>query len=114
MALSLLSYEARIISHPTRLSIMMLLEFEHSPNELAKLFGKPLGSVSYHVRDLRSHGAIRETRTEVRRGALEHFYSRSEEGEKAMRKIAQLIDVPARNRRSQEAREAQLLEFLSA
>lgn len=109
-----LTHEAKIIGHPMRLAVVALLEFEHSPKELAALVGKPLGAVSYHVRDLAQAGTIRETRTEPRRGALEHFYRRSEEGEEAFKRIAKLLDVPPRKRQAQEAREAQLLEFLSA
>jgi hypothetical protein len=36
-----------------------------------------LGVVSYHVRELRTVTLIAETRTEPRRGALEHFYRRT-------------------------------------
>lgn len=55
-----------------------------SPNELAQYLGKPLGNVSYHVKDLAglSGGSrfkdtplLELVDTQPRRGALEHFYA---------------------------------------
>jgi DNA-binding transcriptional ArsR family regulator len=49
---------------------------EVSPNELSKALDEGLSQVSYHVKVLRDDcdGMIKETRTEPRRGAVEHYY----------------------------------------
>jgi len=49
---------------------------EVSPNELSKALDEGLSQVSYHVKVLRDDcdGMIEETRTEPRRGAVEHYY----------------------------------------
>lgn len=56
-----------------------------SPNELAGLcaqvLGKPTGAVSqisYHVKILRDCDAIKLVRQEPRRGAVEHYYRRTD------------------------------------
>jgi DNA-binding transcriptional ArsR family regulator len=52
---------------------------EVSPNELSKALDEGLSQVSYHVKVLRDDcdGMIEETRTEPRRGAVEHYYRAS-------------------------------------
>lgn len=45
-----------------------------SPNRLSQLLGEPLGNVSYHVKTLLEYGCLEQTKTEPRRGAVEHFY----------------------------------------
>lgn len=49
---------------------------EVSPKELSKALGETLSEVSYHVKVLRDEcdGMIVQTRTEPRRGAVEHYY----------------------------------------
>ena len=49
---------------------------EVSPKELSQALGENLSQVSYHVKVLRDDcdGMIEETRTEPRRGAVEHYY----------------------------------------
>lgn len=49
---------------------------EFSPIELSKALDEDLSRVSYHVKVLRDDcdGMIEETRTEPRRGAVEHYY----------------------------------------
>jgi DNA-binding transcriptional ArsR family regulator len=49
---------------------------EVSPKELSKALDEGLSQVSYHVKVLRDdcEGMIEETRTEPRRGAVEHYY----------------------------------------
>src|SRR3954462_7288917 len=65
----------RAISHPFRHRLLGMLDGRvASPNQLARERGLPLGRVSYHIRLLNDLGAIELTRTEPRRGALEHFY----------------------------------------
>ncbi len=52
---------------------------EVSPNELSKALDEGLSQVSYHVKVLRDDcdGMIEQTRTEPRRGAVEHYYRAS-------------------------------------
>ena len=56
--------------------LLAAVQGEVSPSELAKALDGELSRVSYHVRVLRDEcdGIIEETRTEPRRGAVEHYY----------------------------------------
>jgi hypothetical protein len=56
---------------------------------------EPLGVVAYHVRMLRDYGLIYETRTEPRRGALQHYYQRTELAETLLTKLNGLLAIPA-------------------
>jgi hypothetical protein len=83
--------------HPVRLRCIALLEAEHSPSELADLLAGPtLGTVSYHVRMLRTYGLVFEVRTEPRRGALEHYYVRTPLATEVMKVIAPMLGLPRR------------------
>lgn len=83
--------------HPVRIRCLVLLEFERTPSELHQLIAGPsLGTVSYHMRMLNEYGLIEQTRTEPRRGALAHFYVRSELADTLMLKLGELIGVPGR------------------
>lgn len=64
------------LAHPLRWRILELLveRGEASPVELARILDQPLATVSHHVRVLRDLRAIELTRTQQRRGALEHHY----------------------------------------
>jgi DNA-binding transcriptional ArsR family regulator len=64
------------LAHPLRWRILEVLveRGEASPVELARLLDQPLATVSHHVRVLRDLRAIELTRTQQRRGALEHHY----------------------------------------
>jgi DNA-binding transcriptional ArsR family regulator len=66
----------KALAHPLRWRILESLadRVEASPVELARLLDQPLATVSHHVRVLRDVGSIELTRTEQRRGALEHYY----------------------------------------
>jgi DNA-binding transcriptional ArsR family regulator len=66
----------KALAHPLRWRILESLadRVEASPVELARLLDQPLATVSHHVRLLRDLGSIELTRTEQRRGALEHYY----------------------------------------
>jgi DNA-binding transcriptional ArsR family regulator len=59
-----------------------------SPSQLAVALGEPIGTVSYHVRELAEAGLLELVRTEPRRGALEHFYRVSRPAAKKIRKLA--------------------------
>jgi len=65
------------LSHPMRTRILEHLQVhEHaSPGELARAFGVPLSSVSYHVRRLEALGFLRLVQRTQRRGAIEHHYA---------------------------------------
>jgi DNA-binding transcriptional ArsR family regulator len=66
----------KALGHPLRLRILELIldRGEDSPVRLARRIGQPLPTVSRHVRMLRDLGFVELTRTEPRRGAVEHFY----------------------------------------
>lgn len=62
--------------HPLRLRILRAVgdQGETSPVDLARETGESVQLVSYHVRQLAENGLIHQTRTEPRRGALQHYY----------------------------------------
>jgi hypothetical protein len=47
---------------------------KYSPNQLAEEMRIPLGTVSYHMRELAALRMVEPVGTEQRRGAIEHFY----------------------------------------
>jgi len=66
----------KALAHPLRWRIVEILveSGEASPVELARRLDRPLATISHHVRVLRDNGSIALTRTEQRRGAVEHYY----------------------------------------
>ncbi len=87
----------RAMTHPLRYKILTHLnDREWSPNELSDEFAEGLSQVSYHVNVLKDYGLIEMTRTEPRRGAVEHFY-RATEGTIVSLDIAK--DVPKSGRK---------------
>jgi DNA-binding transcriptional ArsR family regulator len=67
----------KALSHVLRQHILLAaVQGEVSPNGLSKALDEGLSQVSYHVKVLRDDcdGMIEETRTEPRRGAVEHYY----------------------------------------
>jgi predicted transcriptional regulator len=74
---------AQTALHPLRLRIIELAAGEDvarfSPSEVAETLGAPLGTVSYHIRQLHHHGLLEAAGTQPRRGAIEHFYRASAE-----------------------------------
>lgn len=67
----------KALDHVLRQHILLAtVAGEVSPNELSKALDEGLSQVSYHVKVLRDEcdGMIVETRTEPRRGAVEHYY----------------------------------------
>jgi DNA-binding transcriptional ArsR family regulator len=70
----------KAFSHPVRVQILESLETRvASPSELASEFGLSVGSVSYHVQQLVELGQLRLVDRVERRGALEHFYTLTEQ-----------------------------------
>jgi DNA-binding transcriptional ArsR family regulator len=66
----------KALGHPLRLRILeaVIEGYEASPLTLSRQLRQPLGTVSRHMRALRDLGFVELTRTEPRRGAVEHFY----------------------------------------
>lgn len=66
----------KALAHPLRWRILEVVSErgEASPVALARALDQPLATVSHHVRVLRDSGSLELTRTEQRRGALEHYY----------------------------------------
>ncbi len=85
----------RALAHPLRVQILEVLnEREASPNELMELLEYPLGNVAYHTRVLEKCGCIELTRTERRRGAVEHYFRakpRSYIGHQDWRKVPRSV-----------------------
>lgn len=105
--------------HTVRLRCLVLLEAEHSPSELCELLQTTenpptLGTTAYHMRMLRQYGLVTETRTETRRGALEHYYLRTETADRVIAALGPLMGIPKRppGRQKTGAREAALLTAL--
>jgi len=67
----------KALDHVLRQHILLAtVAGEVSPSEMSEALGEGLSQVSYHVKVLRDdcEGMIAETRTEPRRGAVEHYY----------------------------------------
>ncbi len=70
----------KALEHVLRQHILLAsMTGEVSPNGLSKALDEGLSHVSYHVKVLREEcdGMLEETRTEPRRGAVEHYYRAS-------------------------------------
>lgn len=66
---------AHAVNHPVRMdALLILFERTASPKEIAKILQQPLGTVSFHVDELKTDGAIELVTTRQRRGAVEHYY----------------------------------------
>lgn len=73
--LSLQERLVKALAHPLRVQILDYLNGrEWSPRELEAELNQGLSQVSYHVKVLFDYELIELTRTEPRRGAVEHFY----------------------------------------
>jgi DNA-binding transcriptional ArsR family regulator len=66
----------KALGHPLRMRLLTFVteQGEASPIEMSRAFDQPLAMVSHHTRVLRDLGYLELTRTEPRRGALEHYY----------------------------------------
>jgi DNA-binding transcriptional ArsR family regulator len=66
----------KALGHPLRMRLLTFIteRGEASPVEMSRALDKPLASVSHHTRVLRDLGCVELSRTEPRRGALEHYY----------------------------------------
>lgn len=77
---------ANALGHPERVRFLSNLAtaVELSPRAFSERTGVPLGTASYHVRVLRGAGLIEQTRSEPKRGAVEHVYALTESGRAAL------------------------------
>lgn len=65
----------KAMAHPLRVQILAYMnDRAWSPNELSNELAEGLSQVSYHVKVLRDFELIEMTKTEPRRGAVEHYY----------------------------------------
>jgi Helix-turn-helix domain len=74
----------RAIDQPLRRRVIRVLldaDESRSPAEISKKLDIPLGSISYQVRILRQLGAAKEAGSRQVRGAIEHFYLTTIEGD---------------------------------
>ncbi len=66
------------LNHPLRRQILRALNGQSvSPIQLSKTLGEPVTRLSYHVKVLSYHGALKLVRTRAVRGTVEHFYRSS-------------------------------------
>lgn len=88
---------AKALAHPLRARLLATLnERQASPNELAKLHGEPLGTVSYHVRILADLDCVELVDTARRRGAIESYYRATQ---RALLEDAEWMELPVSARR---------------
>ena len=66
----------KALGHPLRMRLLTFIteRGEASPVQMSRALDEPLASVSHHMRLLRDLGYVELSRTEQRRGALEHYY----------------------------------------
>jgi DNA-binding transcriptional ArsR family regulator len=66
----------KALAHPLRMRMLTLVaeRGEASPVQMSRALDQPLATVSHHARVLRDSGCIELSRTEPRRGAVEHYY----------------------------------------
>lgn len=87
--------------HPVRIACLVLLENERSPSDLFGALQQidtppTLGTVAYHVRMLKQYDLVYETHTAPRRGALEHFYRRTDTADALLKVLAPVLGLPRR------------------
>jgi DNA-binding transcriptional ArsR family regulator len=72
------AYQAKMVrsaAHPVRAkALAMMTERPTSPKEIAAAVGKPIGNVSYHIRELEKARMVILVEEKKRGGATEHFY----------------------------------------
>jgi DNA-binding MarR family transcriptional regulator len=86
------------VGHPIRLEVLDAIELAASPlspKQIADRTGHKLPNVAYHVRILVDDGLIRQTRTRPVRGAVEHFYTLTPRGRRALELVPDDQAVPA-------------------
>lgn len=80
--------------HPVVVEVLERCERSaRSPRQLSDAIGKPLGAVSYHVRQLADKGLLELVETRPRRGALEHFYRTADRARRTRTTASTVQDV---------------------
>jgi DNA-binding transcriptional ArsR family regulator len=89
----------KALGHPLRMRVLTFIteRGEASPVEMSRVFDQSLASVSHHTRVLRDLGYVELSRTEPRRGAVEHYY-RATAAPFLDDEQWELLPVPARRR----------------
>jgi DNA-binding transcriptional ArsR family regulator len=65
----------RSAAHPIRAkALSMMAQRPTSPKEIAAAVGKPIGNVTYHIRELKKARMVTLVDEKKRGGATEHFY----------------------------------------
>jgi DNA-binding transcriptional ArsR family regulator len=90
---------AKALSHPARIGILRKLGEvgQASPSAVAADASESLPTLAYHMRELRTVGLIRPSGTRPARGAVEHFYVLTQEGEAAVQAIDAVLELDPSN-----------------
>jgi DNA-binding transcriptional ArsR family regulator len=63
------------LSHRTRVYVLTILnEGTFTPDQIARIVGQPLNTVSHHIKELLEAGSIELAKTERVRNATQHYY----------------------------------------
>lgn len=87
---------ATLRPHPVRdqvVDVMRVYGKPISPTQLARITGKSLGSIAYHVRVLVSAGVVTLADEGRVRGAVEHFYGLVEVDTRLSDQVGQLLSL---------------------
>jgi DNA-binding transcriptional ArsR family regulator len=86
---------AKALSHPVRLNVLRMLSASasSSPSDIATRTSESLPSLSYHVRELVTAGLLKSTGTQQVRGAVEHFYELTPEGNAVLEAVNAVLDL---------------------
>jgi DNA-binding transcriptional ArsR family regulator len=89
----------KALGHPLRMRVLTFIteQGEASPVEMSRAFDERLATVSHHTRVLRDLGYLELSRTQARRGALEHYY-RATAAPFLDDEHWELLPIPARRR----------------
>jgi DNA-binding transcriptional ArsR family regulator len=89
----------KALGHPLRMRLLTFVaeRGEASPVEMSRALDVPLATVSHHTRVLRDLEYIELSRTEQRRGAVEHYY-RALEAPFLDDEQWEMLPIPARRR----------------
>jgi DNA-binding transcriptional ArsR family regulator len=81
----------KAVGHPIRRAILRRLaqSGELSPKGASDELEQPLANVAYHFRTLLETGVVKLMKSEPRRGAIEHYYSRT--GNAVDMKVAEML-----------------------
>lgn len=87
------------LGHATRVRILLELAAtdggRRSPVEFARLTGRPLGVVAYHVRVLLAAKLVRRAGERRVRGAVEHYYRLTDHGGRVVAALERLAEARA-------------------